>query len=124
MRFANLLIFGLLFIVAQTVSADCARDEETMVVTGDTSPCVNVGYGHKIVQCVTTGVMQSARMLVTSTDFEVDSLYPIPKHAITVHSNYQRFIFGGFGMNKEAKLVFQYYGPWQPSYKFNVTCTW
>lgn len=124
LRWINILLLGL--IASGSAYAECVQvgRGETFLVKEGLSSCLNVSGGHKIVHCVVTGLMQNSYLLVTPTSVEANSLYRVPQTAILIHYNQQRLVFTGFGSRDEAELVFHYFGPWDPSYQFNLTCTW
>lgn len=101
----------------------CAQNNEIFTVKHGTSVCINPGSGHKVVHCVVTGLQQNAYLLVTQTGFTADSPYHIPKAAIHINHNQQRIVFGGVA-TPGSEVVFHYFGPWDPSYQFNLTCGW
>lgn len=104
--------------------ADCASNGATFHVAEGISGCIVVGLGHKVVHCTTSGLGQNANALVTTTGFNPDSDYPNPSNKIFINSNGQRITFSGVGTNPFAEIDFAYYGPWDPSYSYDLTCTW
>lgn len=104
--------------------ADCASNGATFHVAEGISGCVNIGTGHKVIHCTTSGLGQNANVLVTTTGFDPDSDYPNPTGKIYINSNGQRITFTGVGTNPLAEIDFAYYGPWDPSYSYDLTCSW
>lgn len=104
--------------------ADCAGDGQLFTVKEGIEACIMLGKGHKIVHCSISGLQQSSYLLVTHTDFIADSPYHTPQEAIYLDANEQRVVFTGFGVSEKAHVVFHYFGPWDPSYQFDMTCSW
>lgn len=104
--------------------AECAGDGQLFTVKEGVSACINLGKGHKIVHCTVSGLQQSSYLLVSHTDFIADSPYHLPQEAIYLDTNEQRIVFTGFGVSDRAHVVFHYFGPWDPSRQFDLTCAW
>lgn len=103
---------------------ECVNSGDTFHVTEGVSECIVVGKGHRTVRCVVSGLQQAANLLVTETGFAASSLYTIPTDAIPIIKNGQLMVFAGYGATKNSRIVFEYYGPWEPSYRFDMTCSW
>ena len=122
--------YGRLFIVLLMLSftapaaARCVADGETFTVKEGISACIEPGKGHKIVHCTVSAFQQSSYLLITHTNFIADSPYHMPKDAIYIDENEKRLVFTGLGIDKTARLEFHYFGPWDPSYQFDMTCSW
>jgi hypothetical protein len=114
----------ILLFFAPSVFARCAGNGEIFTVKEGISACIEPGVGHKIIHCQVSGLQQNAYLLISHTNFVADSLYHLPKEAIHINDNNQRIVFSGLGISKDSEIIFHYFGPWDPSYQFDMTCSW
>ncbi len=118
-----LIAMALLTISGVASAEDCSGNGATFHVKEGASGCILIDKGNKVVNCIVSGMMQHTNVLITSTGFSSNSNYSIPQSVTLLDHNNQRITFSGVaGLN--ARIDFQYYGPWDPSYYFDLTCSW
>ena len=122
-------------VFAGEAQAQCAGNGQLFPIKEGVSQCIMLGraYGpegtqyepaHRIVHCTVSGLQQSSYLLVSHTDFIADTPYHLPQEAIYITHNEQRIVFTGLALTPRAEVVFHYFGPWDPSYQFDLTCSW